>query len=132
MIAGIMILSTKQIKIGDIIEITDNKETFLGRIEEITIRNTIIRTLDMRQVVLPNMTLISKPIKTFSSEEIIRLDGEISVDYATNLNLAQEKIMEAINTLPFILEPEKTKAIIRSFGDSGIIIKYYFYFDPKA
>lgn len=132
MIAGIMILATKQIKIGDIIEITDSGETFFGRIEEITIRNTIIRTLDLRQVVLPNMTLISRPIKTFSAEEIVRLDTEVQVDYATDLSLAQKVIIDAINTLPFVMETDKTKAIVRSFDESGITIRYYFYFDPKA
>jgi len=132
MIAGIMILATKQIKIGDVIEINESNETFFGRIEEITIRNTIIRTLDLRQVVLPNMTLISRPIKTYSAEEIVRLDTEVQVDYATDLNLAQKVMIEAINALPFILETDKTKAIIRSFDESGITIRNYFYFDPKA
>ena len=126
-----MILSTRQIKIGDIIEVTDNNETFFGRIEEITIRNTVIRTLDMRQVVLPNMTIISKPIKTYSAEEIVRLDSEVQVDYTTDLDLAQKVMVEAINTLPFVIEQERTKTIVRSFDDSGITVKYYFYFDPR-
>ncbi|MBU0626136.1 mechanosensitive ion channel family protein [Patescibacteria group bacterium] len=47
-------------------------QLYFGRIEEITIRYTVIRTLDLRQVVIPNTTLISTPIKTFSAEELVR------------------------------------------------------------
>ena len=72
MIAGIMILYTKEFKLGDIIEVQAD-ETYFGRIEEITIRYTIIRTLDLRQVVIPNLKLISVPIKTFSAEQLVKL-----------------------------------------------------------
>ncbi|HCB51916.1 TPA: hypothetical protein DEP21_05130 [Patescibacteria group bacterium] len=48
-------------------------QLYFGRIEEITIRYTVIRTLDLRQVIIPNMTLISTPIKTFSSEDLVKL-----------------------------------------------------------
>jgi len=130
MIAGIMILSTKQINIGDIIEVKDTEDYF-GRIEEITIRNTVIRTLDMRQVVLPNMTLIRKPIKTYSAEDIVRVDGIVQVDYETDLPFAQKVMVEAINTLSFVKEPDKTKSLVWSFDDSGISLKYFFYFDPQ-
>jgi small conductance mechanosensitive channel len=78
MIAGIMILYTKEFKLGDIIEVQAD-QVYLGRIEEITIRYTIIRTLDLRQVVLPNMTLITVPIKTFSAEPIIKLNAVFGV-----------------------------------------------------
>jgi len=72
MIAGMMMLYTKEFKLGDIVEVYAD-QTYFGRIEEITIRYTIIRTLDLRQVVLPNMTLITVPIKTFSSEDLVKL-----------------------------------------------------------
>gem|GEM_PF-389941 len=130
MVAGIMLLSTKQINIGDIIEVKDD-ENFLGRIEEITIRNTVIRTYDMRQVVLPNMTLISKPLKTYSAENIVRLEGDVQVDYETDLSLATQVMTQAINMLSFAQEQDKTKSFVRSFDESGITIRYFFYFDPK-
>jgi len=72
MVAGIMILYTKEFRLGDIIEINAD-QTYFGRIEEIQIRYTIIRTLDLRQVVIPNTTMISSTVKTFSAEPMIKL-----------------------------------------------------------
>ena len=112
-----MILSTKQLKIGDVIEIK-NSDNIFGRIEEITIRYTVIRTLDMRQVVLPNMTLISTPIKTFSAEEMVRLDDVVQVDYETDLTLAQKVIIESINAIDHIQAKDATRTAITSFDDS--------------
>jgi small conductance mechanosensitive channel len=131
MIAGVMILTTKQMTIGDVIEVQSQQDYF-GTIEEITIRNTMIRTLDMRQVIIPNMTMISQPIKTFSTEEIVRLDDIIQVDYETDLTQAQSVIKQAIRQLSRIKNPDQARTMVSSFDDSGISIKYFYYFDPKA
>lgn len=131
MIAGVMLLTTQQVNLGDVIEIQSDQDYF-GTIEEITIRNTMIRTLDMRQVIIPNMTMISKPIKTFSTEEIVRLSGAVQVDYESDLSLAQKVIIQAIQTIDRVLQKDQSRTAVTSFDDSGITIKYFYYFDPKA
>ncbi len=80
MIAGLLVLTTKEYKIGDLIEFQDaNNNNYFGRIEEITIRYSVIRTLDLRRVVIPNLDLITRPVKTFDSEETIRGDVMIGL-----------------------------------------------------
>lgn len=86
----------------------------------------------MRQVVLPNMTLIKTPIKTFSAEEIVRLTDSVQVDYETDLQHAQQVIIDAIQQIDHIQAKENTRTAVQSFDDSGITIKYYYYFDPKS
>ncbi len=85
---------------------------YFGRIEEISIRYTVIRTLDLRQVVIPNITLITVPVKTFSSEELVRLDTLIGIHYKSDVALAIKLIVEAINTCDFVKEKENTKAYV--------------------
>lgn len=130
MFAGIMILYTKEFKIGDIIEIQTD-QLYFGRIEEITIRYTVVRTLDLRQVVFPNITLISVPVKTFSSEELVRLDTTIWVHYNTDLNIAIKTMVDSINSFDFVDSKENTKVFVQAFGDSAINLKAIFYYDPK-
>ncbi len=131
MIAGMMILYTKELKLGDVVEIMAD-ETYFGRIEEITIRYTIIRTLDLRQIVLPNLTLISTPIKTFSAEETIKLSLTAYVDYYSDLNKTIEVIKTTINSFDFIKEKDSTKVFITEFEDSEIRLKCIFFFDPNC
>lgn len=131
MIAGMMILYTKELKLGDVVEIMAD-ETYFGRIEEITIRYTIIRTLDLRQIVIPNLTLISTPIKTFSAEETIKLSLTAYVDYHSDINKAISVIKDSINSFDFIKEKESTRVFITEFEDSEIWLKCIFFFDPNC
>ncbi len=131
MIAGIMILYTKEFKIGDVVEVFADKKYF-GRVEEITIRYTVIRTLDLRQVILPNMTLISVPIKTYSAEELIRLSTVLEVHYDADVDKAIRVITETINDCPFVKAKESTKVFFSEYGRSNIEIKAFFYIDPKS
>ena len=123
MIAWIMILTTKEFKLWDIIEVQDWSNFYFWRIEEITIRYTLIRTLELRKVIMPNLNLITLPIKTFTSEDFVRLETILSVHYDTDLEKASEVIKEAINWLDFIIEKDKTKILVDTFGDSWIILK---------
>ena len=131
MIAGMMILYTKELKLGDIIEIDADKPYF-GRIEQITIRYTIIRSLDLRQVIIPNMTLISSPIKTFSAEEIVKLTADIGVHYDCDISKAIEVVKNTINGFDFIKEKKSTKIYVSSFEDSEVVLHCIFFFDPNA
>lgn len=131
MIAGMMMLYTKEFKLGDIVEIYAD-QTYFGRIEEITIRYTIIRTLDLRQVVVPNMTLITVPIKTFSSEDLVKLSTVFGVHYSSDIPKVLTIVTETINSFVFTKEKENTKVFVSEFGSSNIDIKAFFYFDPKC
>jgi len=131
MIAGIMILYTKEFRLGDIVEVQAD-QVYLGRIEEITIRYTIIRTLDLRQVVLPNMTLISVPIKTFSAEPIIKLTGVFGVGYDSDTTKVIEIVKEVVNSFEFVKEKDTTKVFVSNFAASYIEIKTFFSFDPNC
>jgi len=131
MIAGIMVLYTKEFKLWDIIEIKAD-QIYFWRIEEITIRYTIIRTLDLREVIIPNMTLISVPIKTFSSEDLVKLNFIIRVHYNSDIAKVIETITYSINSFEFVKEKENTKVFVTEFWSNSINLKCLFCFDPKC
>ena len=131
MFAGMMILYTKEFKMWDVIEVQSD-QVYFGRIEEITIRYTVIRTLDLRQVVIPNMTMISKPIKTFSSESIVKLNTTIGIHYKSDVSKAITVIKDAINSFNFVQDKENTMVFVTDFWSSSIDLKCVFCFDPNC
>ena len=131
MFAWIMILYTKEFKMWDIIEI-QTWEWYFGRIEEITIRYTVIRTLDLRQVIIPNMTMISEPIKTFSSEDLVKLNTTIWISYKSDLSKAIDVLKDTINSFDFVKSKENTTVFVLDFWKSSIDLKCLFCFDPKC
>lgn len=132
LIAGILVLTNKEFKLGEIISIDDDKYDYFWRIEEITIRYTVIRTFDLRKVVIPNLTLITRPVRTYDSEEAVRLDTVFTIHFQTDLHKALEWIKDAINSVSYVKEKESTRVSIQKFGERGVDILIYFYFDPKA
>lgn len=132
MIAWVMVLTNNEFKLGDIIEI-EWADKYFGRIEEITIRYTVIRTLDLRKVIIPNLTMISVPIKTYDSEDLVRLETRVTVHLETDLDLASQVITDAVNSVDFVQEHDSTRVLIDGVQPTGgINIKVYFYFDPSA
>lgn len=126
-----MILYTKEFKLGDIIEISAD-QVYFGRIEEITVRYTIIRTIDLRQVVIPNTTLISVPIKTFSSEPLIKLMIPFWAHYDSDINLVLELIKKTVNSFDFVKDKDNTKAFLSDYLDSSIEFKAFISIDPNC
>ncbi len=131
MVAGIMILYTKEFKLGDIIEVQAD-QVYFGKIEEITIRYTIIRTLDLRQVVLPNMTLITVPIKTYSSETVVKMMIPFWTHYDSDVTLVLQLIKDTVNSCDFIKEKANTKVFLNDYLDSSIEFKAFISYDPNG
>lgn len=130
MISWILILTTKEFKLWDIIEVKW-QDTYLWRIEEITIRYTVIRWFDLRRIIIPNLILITYPIKTFNSEDVIRLETLVSIHYDTNVEKAIEVITAAVNNLDFVQEKASTRVILDWYADSWINIRVMFFIDPN-
>jgi len=130
MIAGILILTTKDYALWDLIKI-DWNPSYMWFIEEITIRYTIIREFNNQKVIIPNLTFITSPIKPITTEEFIRLETVVSVHYDTDLDLARKIIINAISKLNHIVNKWDTDVIVDSFADSGINLKIWFYIDPN-
>lgn len=57
-VSGIMLLAYRPFHIGDVIEVGE----FLGTIETIRIRDTLVRTSDGRLVIIPNTKLITEVV----------------------------------------------------------------------
>jgi small conductance mechanosensitive channel len=61
-VSGVMLLAYRPFHIGDVIEMGE----FLGRIETIRIRDTLVRTADGRLVIIPNTKLITEVVVNHS------------------------------------------------------------------
>lgn len=132
MIAGVMLLTNDEFKLGDIIEV-DTDDKYFWRIEEITIRYTVLRTLDLRKVIIPNLTMISVPIRTYDSEELVRLETNLSVHKSSDFDKVIRVVTEAVNALDFVKEKDSTRVMLDGvYKLWWILIKVYFYFDPSA
>jgi len=131
MIAGILILTTKDYTLWDLIKI-EWSVSYFWYIEEITIRYTILREFNNQKVIIPNLTFITSPVKTFTTEEYIRLETIVSVHYDTDIEKARKLIIQAINDEKFVVNKEHTSVITDQFAGSGIDLRVRFFIDPNG
>ena len=130
MIAGIMILTNKKIKLGDYLQFM-GKIRMTGTVEEINMRYTVIRTFDKKRTIIPNSIIAKTPIKTYKSEPLIR--GEILFTVPRHSQISQVKtiLIETINAHAKVLYKEYTNVRIENFDTRGIQIKSVFFANPN-
>lgn len=97
---GIMILVFKPFKVGDFIE----AQGFSGTVTEVNIVSTKIRTVDNRQVILPNGALSNGNINNVNALPLRRVDINVSVAYGTSAEKVTEALREIIAGVPQILD----------------------------
>lgn len=131
MIAGIMIITNKKIKIGEFVQLLW-KIKLLGTITEINIRYTVIKTYERKRIIIPNSILAKTPIKTYKSEPLIR--GEIFFTVPRHIHIPQVKkiLIETINAHEKVLYKEYTNVWIENFDARWLQIKSVFFGNPKV
>lgn len=109
----------------------DRKEV-MGKIEEINMKDIIIRTFDFRRVVMPNAKFVNSPVKTYSLESVLKLDIEVIVNLTEDIDTILAKTTEKVNSYDFVTYKEYTQILIDSFTEKTCKLKVEFCFDPNA
>jgi len=124
-LAGFFLAFSRPFKSGDIIEIN----SLLGKVKEMTLRNTHIRTYDGRDIYIPNALLIKNPLTNYTKDGLMQHDFVIGIDYGEDVAEVTKSILETLNTLPNIVQKDDLKpfVIINDFGTSTINLKIFFW-----
>lgn len=124
-ISGIILLVEKTINQDDLIELQDGYSGFVRRISS---RFTLLETFDGKEIMIPNEDFITSQVINWTySNKQGRVEITVGVAYGTDLELAQQIILDAAKEHPrCILEPEPA-CFLNGFGDSSIDFLLYFW-----
>jgi len=103
----------------------------MGRIEEINMKDIILRSFDFRRIVIPNSEFVTSPIKTYSIESILKIDFESTVDVNLDMKMVVDETRKIVNSFDFIKLKDYTEVLIDSFDDKKCKLKIIFCFDPN-
>jgi potassium-dependent mechanosensitive channel len=116
-ISGLTLLFEQQIRVGDFIEI----DTLLGTVETISIRSTIIKTIDGLFVIIPNIKFVETNIINWSYRDPrCRLRIPVGVAYGTDPVLVTEALLVAARMESNVLSHPSPKVWFRGFGDNAL------------
>ncbi|MCF6288969.1 MAG: mechanosensitive ion channel [Proteobacteria bacterium] len=114
--SGLMIVMFRPFKIGDLVEIAGHT----GDVEEIKIFNTVIKTKDNRQIIIPNGQVTSDPIINHTAKPIRRVDIAMGVGYDDDLKKARDIMMAAMEAHPLVLQDPAPSILMTELADSSV------------
>ena len=113
LIAGIILMFERTIRIGDLIEIND---VLSGTVTDMRIRSTTIKTFDNIDIVVPNSSFVQNNVINMTLEDRIRrLHIPFSVAYGTEIADVKSAVLNALSSssLFYIKNDEDKKPDIR-------------------
>lgn len=122
-ISGFVIAVQKPFRVGDMIETND----YFGVIERITLRTIDIRQPTGELVKLPNKMVFENPVTNFSYYKMRRIDLDVGVSYAEDLERVAKVVMEALQDVKNRVQDRAIEVMYDEFGDSSINFKARFW-----
>lgn len=114
--AGILILWRFPFDKGDFVECNG----LCGKVEDITIRMSLIRQVDGQLVVIPNAMLFKNPVNVITSQSLRRTTVICGVAYSEDVDQSRTVIEGAVRECPTVADSKPVEIFAQEFADSSI------------
>lgn len=123
-ISGLIILLGRGIQPGDTLQIGDK----LGIVTKVSIRNTMVQTLDNATLFIPNSNLVSQEVMNWSyKDRRIRQSIKTTLPTENDKQLVHRLLLEAATEDAAVLEDPKPFAVIREVNGGQITYELFFW-----
>jgi len=117
-LAGFVLMFSRPFEVGDWVEVGDHE----GTVTEISIMSTRLRSFDGEVVTLPNDDVRSGSIIDRSRRNRLRIEVEVGVDYAADLDRAAAVIEEAVAGVDDVAAMPEPDVVTKRFDDSAVVL----------
>ncbi len=132
-ISGVFIIASKPFRVNDIIKVGDQR---LGKVEDITLRHTVIRDFENRRIIIPNAVINTEIIINSSiTDELICNFVEFGISYDSDMDKAMEIIAREAVSHPNFIDHRTDEDIsqgipavrvkVIGFGDSSVNLRAF-------
>lgn len=127
-LAGIILMMSQPFKIGDWVEINENK----GRVINITMVNTKLRSATGKYIVIPNDSVTNGEITNLSAIGRLQLYVDVGIDYDEDIDKAVETADTALSDLDYIMETPSQTVHPEEFSESEVVLRVYFWVENPS
>lgn len=114
--SGVMLILFRPFKIGDVVNVAG--ET--GKIEEITVFNTVMNTPDNQRKIIPNGAISNDTITNITANPTRRVDFVIGIGYDDDIKKAKETLEKIAKADARILKDPAPLVAVSELGDSAV------------
>ena len=101
-LAGILLAFKRPFQLGDLVETQGVK----GRVIDMTLRETVIKTLDGKDVYVPNAGVLNNPLYNYSVDDFLRLEFSVELDNREDYKKAIPLLEEALKETKGVLHDD--------------------------
>ena len=125
-LAGIILAFKSPFKLDDLIEVNG----IMGHVKDISIRETLIKTPDGKDVFLPNAIILKNPLFNYTLDGFLRYEFVVGIAYENSPSDAIKLMLKTVNNVEGILQGDKKPIItINELATNSINIKTQFWVD---
>lgn len=114
--AGVLILVREPFRAGDQIAVAEIQ----GTVEEVNLRETVVRTFDGRRVLVPNSTVHGEVLTVQTGYTHIRSTIVVGVDYGTDLAEARQVVLKAVRAVPGVAADPAPECFLSELAPSTV------------
>lgn len=133
LVAGIIMLLERSIKVGDYVDLESG---LTGEVREINIRSTLITTNDNVDILVPNAEFINNRVTNWTLRDgFRRIKIPFGVAYGTDKELVKKAALEVAAEVPHMLKGRYAKepqVWLTEFGDSSLNFELVVWLSPEA
>lgn len=126
-LAGIILAFKSPFRLKDLIE----SGTILGYVQELNLRETLVKTPDGKDVFIPNGQILKNPLINYTIDGFLRYEFIIGLDYNSNVAEGIKIISDSVSEISDVLNTKnkKTTVLIEELTASTINFKILFWID---
>lgn len=114
--SGIFLSMRRPLHTGDIVQI----KGYMGKITQINLRDTVLRTFQGQMVIIPNKEVLQNPIENYSLLGKRRMDLTVGVSYGEDLQKVKDITLKAVQGIDGLTKDDEVSFFYKEFGDSSI------------
>ncbi|WP_372755885.1 mechanosensitive ion channel family protein [Labilibaculum sp.] len=107
-LSGILMAFKSPFKVGDLIETSGT----IGYVLELNLRESILKTLDGKDVFIPNSQIIKSPLFNYTIDGYLRYEITIGLDYNVDFKKVTDIIKRNLSAIPEVLTGDKKPMIV--------------------
>lgn len=123
-LAGIVMIFDRPFEMGDLVQIDHH----IGRVINISIRETTLKTTDGRDVYIPNADIIKKHFINYTIDDQLREMFEISVFNANDIRKVIDLITERVSGFSQILKTKKPAVLVKNFEGGTVQLNIFYWY----
>ncbi|MBE9483236.1 MAG: mechanosensitive ion channel [Bacteroidetes bacterium] len=124
LISGFILIFERPIQVGDTVQFGERE----GKVKEIGIRSSIIKTYDGSEVIVPNGKLISEELINLTlSDPILRVEINVGTEYGSDPQEIIDILVMQAKLHPDVIPNPETFAIFFGYGDFALNFRLYAY-----